>query len=216
MKSYQETILAKIHRLKQSSFGAVTIDSRFDMKIPMTLRLISMDCLRDSSLIRTLARWRKKHEAWFPAQFPVTSKRTAVWLQKRVLEEPDRLLFLIDVHGTYRGHVGLYRYNFGEKSCDIDNIVRGRAGYKGMMEQAIVLLMRWGQQEFGIETYTLETTSDNVRALALYTKIGFVETNRIPLVYRKTTDGGVWEKVDAHSSKNIQRYDVYMTRKGNI
>lgn len=146
----------------------------------ISLQLLTNQSVYDAHAIRLLSRWRKKHEAWFPTQFPVTHARTALWLQQRVQDEPDRLLFFVEAGGVLRGHVGLYRFDFDTKRCEIDNIVRGRSGYKGMMEKAVVALMRWGTDILGIEDYTLQTTSDNVRALSLYKKIGFFETNREP------------------------------------
>lgn len=211
MITYKDNTLQHIARIKSGAFGGMDISSR-----GIHLRPLTHEVIRDMHILRLLARWRKKHEFWFPAQFPVTLQRTAIWLQKRVLDEPDRLLFLIDVHGTYRGHVGLYRFDFDNKSCEIDNIVRGRAGRKGMMGEAIVLMMRWGMETLGLSFYTLQTTSDNVRALALYTRLGFVETKRIPLIYTKTSDGGEWLAAPNGYAKRIKRFDVYMTWKGTL
>lgn len=164
----------------------------------------------DMHIIRILARWRKKHETWFPAQFPVTAARTKSWLETRVLSEPDRLLFMIQIHGTYRGHVGLYRFDFENKTCEIDNIVRGRSGVRGMMESAIQSMMHWGTEALGITGYTLQTTSDNVRAIALYQRLGFTESKRIALVYNKTKEGGEWTEAPIGHKGKIQRYDVFM------
>ncbi len=201
--TYKSTVLQTIFEVKKKS---LTIQGE-----SCALELLTHDHRTDVHIVRLLARWRKKHEYWFPAQFPVTLKRTAVWLEKKVIEEPDRLLFMISDHGTYRGHVGLYRFDFEHHSCEIDNIVRGRSGPKGMMAQAIQLMMKWGRETLGLTQYTLQTTSDNVRALALYTRLGFVETKRVPLVYTKTSDGGLWEVASNENADNIKRYDVYMT-----
>ena len=201
--TYKSTVLQTIFEVKKKS---LTIQGE-----SCALELLTHDHRTDVHIVRLLARWRKKHEYWFPAQFPVTLKRTAVWLEKKVIEEPDRLLFMISDHGTYRGHVGLYRFDFEHHSCEIDNIVRGRSGPKGMMAQAIQLMMKWGRETLGLTQYTLQTTSDNVRALALYTRLGFVETKRVPLVYTKTSDGGSWEVASNENADNIKRYDVYMT-----
>lgn len=213
MNEHNTDILTTLARLKQSGFGSCDVISS-DSKHPLTLRLLTAQTVHDTHIIRLLARWRKKHEFWFPAQFPVSIQRTKIWLEKKVIHEPDRLLFMIMVHGTYRGHVGLYRFDFDNNSCEIDNIVRGRIGRKGMMAQAIQLMMQWGRDTLGLTSYTLQTTSDNVRALALYARIGFVETKRVPLVYTKTSDGGQWDIAPVGYTKRIKRFDVYMTGEG--
>lgn len=213
MNANKKDILSIIYTLKQAGFGTNDLTSP-DTSYPLTLRLLTSETVQNAHIIRLLSRWRKKHEFWFPAQFPVSMKRTKVWLEKKVIEEPDRLLFMIDVHGTYRGHVGLYRFDVEHKSCEIDNIVRGRSGQKGMMADAIRLMMQWGRKTLGITSYTLQTTSDNSRALSLYSKLGFVETKRIPLVYTKTTDGGQWLEAPEEYTKSIKRFDVFMTGEG--
>jgi len=157
------------------------------------------------------SRWRKKHEFWFQAQFPVDDERTIVWLQKRVLDVPDRVLFLIEIEGAFVGHVGLFRYDENSRSIDIDNIVRGEEGHKGIMQEALQLLMEWGKKELGVKTFTLQTTSDNEKALALYRRLGFTETKRIPLTYRQTEEGGEWVETERDDVK-IGRYEVFMVR----
>lgn len=215
MNAKKTQILSTIARLKQARFGSMDLVSS-ESKYPLILRLLTTQSVEDPHIVRLLGRWRKKHEYWFPAQFPVTMKRTASWLQNRVINEPDRLLFMIVIHGTYRGHVGLYRFDFDTNSCEIDNIVRGRIGRKGMMADAIQLMMHWGRETLGLTSYTLQTTSDNIRALSLYTRLGFVETKRIPLVYTKTHDGGEWKIAPDGYTKRIKRFDVYMTVRREI
>jgi len=172
--------------------------------------LLTQESVDNDHIVRLLARWRKKHEVWFPALFPVSGERTRSWLQKRVMDEQDRLLFMLQIHGTYIGHVGLYRFDFARRSCEIDNIVRGVAGYPGIMQSAIICMMVWGNKALDLNSYTLQTTSDNKRALTLYKKLGFVETKRVSLVYNKTTDGGAWEAASPGYKGSIRRYDVYM------
>jgi RimJ/RimL family protein N-acetyltransferase len=177
--------------------------------------LLTMDSHGDSRIIRLLARWRKKHEKWFPSQFPVSETRTASWLKKQVLDHPGRLLFMLRVHDIYMGHLGLFRFDFEKKTCEIDNIIRGRAGYPGLMACAISTMMAWGQTTLGLSGYTLQTTSDNTKALRLYESLGFAETKRIPLIYTKTEEGGEWLPAPAGQQK-IKRYDVYMRLKREL
>lgn len=209
MTIFETQTQEKIVAIKSNPSGTV---NAVGMVGPVQFQLISVTHSDEDNmqLIRLLARWRKKHEIWFPAQFPVTIKRTKEWVKTRVLFVPDRLLFMISIHDTYRGHVGLYRFDFDRKTCEIDNIVRGKSGTKGLMEFAIITMMEWGKKQLGLKGYTLQTTSDNARALALYTRLGFVETKRVPLIYTKTVDGGEWTTPAKGYTGSIERYDVYM------
>lgn len=210
--SIQERI-KKIRTLKESRFGTVFVDGHVGRRL-LRLDLLTASSVNNAHIIRLLSRWRKKHQQWFPSQFPITSSRTRVWLQHRVIDEPDRLLFMIHLSGTYRGHVGLYRFTSDYTSCEIDNILRGRVGGKGMMEESIRRMMDWGMQTLGIRTYTLQTTSDNVRAIALYARIGFREIKRVGLVYKKTSDGGEWQEAPKRYTGHIKKYDIFMKWEG--
>ena len=80
-----------------------------------------------------------------------------------------------DLNGIAIGHVGLYRFDFDRKTCEIDNIIRGEKGIPGVMTSAITALCRWGEEELGIQAYTLRCKVDNTKALALYKRCGFRE-----------------------------------------
>src|SRR4051794_794743 len=61
----------------------------------------------DDRLIETLARWREDNAHVYPTQFPVTFDGTKRWLRERLLDVPDRILFLIVTpQGHPVGHVG--------------------------------------------------------------------------------------------------------------
>lgn len=194
---------------KQPPFGRVRIPGNIGTNT-FFLTCITYDCLNDPMIISLLSRWRKENEYWFQAQFPMTDDRTKSWLQQRVLDVPDRILFLIDVGNHFVGHVGLFRYNQNQHTIDIDNIVRGETQYPGIMSEALRVLMNWGINDLGIKGYTLQTTSDNKKALAMYNRLGFSEVKRIPLVYTKTAEGGEWTETE--DGPSIQRYEVFMNK----
>ena len=113
---YQEMVLRKMKDLKHRPFGSVKIEETFG-GAPYTLLLLAGGCEQNPEIVSLLARWRKKHESWFPAIFRVTVEGTARWLKNQVIETPDRLLFMIRVDGRYMGHVGLFRFHFDQREC---------------------------------------------------------------------------------------------------
>jgi len=213
-KEYQEFVTKKIHVLKSKSYGSFVLhgkvgDQTFD------IIFLTAEKENDTAIISLLSKWRKKHEMWFTAQFPITNVRTKSWFKTLLIDKPDRLLFMIRVSDKYMGHVGLNRFNFKKRTCEIDNIVRGETGYPGLMEAAIKTMMAWGTRSLGVAGFSLLTTSDNSRAIALYTKLGFVTQKKVPLVYKKTSEGGEWVSTPRYKG-NILRYDVYMKKQSKL
>ena len=200
---------AALSRLKLSPFGEIAIEGIHDGKTFQLLPLTS-DRAEDLQLMSTLGRWRAGAQAWFPSIFPVTLEGTTRWYSKGLIEVDDRILFLIDVDGSPLGHVGLFRFDFELMECEIDNIVRGEPGWPGLIESAIRLMMAWGRSALEVATYTLKTTSDNQRALALYARLGFEETQRVALVQVHEKDRTEWLPVGVENDDPVARFEVQM------
>lgn len=207
-----KSILTYIKKIKLQSFGEVRIQGTLN-GTSYDLLLLTGETVEDAHIVSLLSKWRKKHERWFQAQFPITDERTKKWLKERVISVPDRLLFLISVDGVYMGHVGLFRFDLKTKRCEIDNVIRGEEGYPGIMSDAIETMMIWGRQELQLRGYTLQTMANHEKAWRLYRRLGFIETQRVPYVYKKTSDGGEWIEAPAGYSKPITRYNVFMKQR---
>ena len=193
-KSYKGMALETMYDFKHAPNAGSVIDCSFGSQ-SYRLTLLTTSHLEDQQIIQLCAKWRKQHEDWFPARFTVTVEGTAGWLKNGVVETPDRLLFMISVNGAYLGHVGLFRFEFDDRTCEIDNIVRGESGYPGLIGYAIAYMMRWCSNRLGLKWYTLQTFSNNERSLSLYLRLGFREVKRVPLL--KSEAEGRVEWVDA-------------------
>lgn len=171
-------MINKIKKIKEASFGDGFIGCQMgDLKYQ--LAPLTRDCCQKSDLVLLLAKWRRDNQKWFPPQFKVTLAGTKKWLKERVIEDPLRLLFLIKVNKEFIGHIGFNRFNLSKKTSQVDNVIRGRPGFPGIMSCSIISLMKWGQQTLDLKRFKVETTSDNKKALKFYRKLGFVETLRI-------------------------------------
>jgi RimJ/RimL family protein N-acetyltransferase len=202
-------ILTKIQELKHASFGKVVIDCNFN-NLRYSLVLLTADCSNNKDLMELIARWRKENEMWFADQFKVTTEGTIKWFKEKVIETPDRLLFIIKVHNDYIGHVGLFRFDFESITCEIDNIVRGEPQYPGIMGNAIIHMMNWGKTILELKGYSLKVLSDNERAMRLYKRLGFVEAKRIPLVCIRGDDRVEWIEAPNGYNQMIERYYIVM------
>jgi len=144
----------------------------------------------DPALVGLLARWRRENEHAFPSRFTVTEEGTARWLSAQVLDRPDRMLFMVtDRHGAPIGHAGLANAINDERSIEVDNIVRGVPDVEpGIMASAVLALIGWAEETLWPDTIELRVLASNVRAIRFYRGLGFVERDRVPMVWEGTAD----------------------------
>lgn len=198
--------LKKIQSLKKKPFKKVFLQASLNDN-NFKLFLLTKAVSDNYSMMVRLGKWRRKNQQWFLSQFPVSSERTKKWFLNNVIKTPDRILFIIFINKTYVGHVGLFRFNFKNKTTEIDNVVRGEKGYKGIMQISIEELMKWGEKELKIKNYNLKVLSDNTRAVQLYKRIGFKTIGKIPLYYEDSkTDGKIL--VEGTKGKKVKEYLV--------
>jgi RimJ/RimL family protein N-acetyltransferase len=209
MNYSKEIVLEKIKELKHLPFRQTTIDCKLN-DVDFKLVFLTSDCAENKELMDIIGRWRKKNEMWFSAQFDVTVERTTRWFKERLTNTPDRLLFIIKVGNDYIGHVGLFRFDFVNKTCEIDNIIRGEAAYPGIMYDAIKNIMDWGKNVLGLNGYSLKTFLDNERAIRLYERLGFKEVSRIPLIQKEGKDGLEWVEAPEGYNKKTDKYEIIM------
>jgi RimJ/RimL family protein N-acetyltransferase len=202
-------ILNKINKLKHEDFAKIVINCNFN-NFQYNLMLLTADCAHNRNLMELIGSWRKKNEMWFLSQFKVTTERTTKWFEERVIGTPDRLLFIINANEKYIGHVGLFRFDFENKTCEIDNIVRGEPDYPGIMGNAVLCMMKWGENKLDIKNYSLKVLSDNEKARRLYERLGFIEISRIPLIPVMGKDGLEWVEAPDGYDKGINKYYIVM------
>lgn len=182
-----------------------------------TIRLfvITEELLKRSSTIAFLASWRKKSNRWFPSQFQVTLAGTKKWAKEQLLDKSDRILFFFQAQNDAKpfGHAGFYRFDFENKSCELDNIIRGRISLKtkGGMTRGLEVLTKWGFEYLGLQKLDLRVFADNNRAVALYKRLGFREIEKIPLLRRKEKKSISWVEAKDHNEKQAKRFFVKMS-----
>ena len=95
------------------------------------------------------------------------------YLEDISIKDQTTLLFIIeDQNGIAHGHIGIK--GFSDQTIEIDSVMRGNEVHvPGLMDGALVTLMRFCEQELGVKEFTLEVISYNQRAIDLYTRNGF-------------------------------------------
>lgn len=147
--------------------------------------------IKDNGLIEKLSQWREENSFAYPTQFPITFEGTKNWLQGKLLDVPDRILFLVcNEFGETVGHLGFASCLNDQKIMEIDNVIRGdKKMSPGIMSAAMKALLIWAQKELSPSQIFLRVFEDNNKAIKYYEKMGFVKEKLIPL--RKHTDGSM-------------------------
>ncbi len=149
------------------------------------LRPLTVSSLNDDGLMESITKWRNAASKSFLTQFEATPDRTRRWLQDVVLRDDSRLLFLL--HSTTRivGHYGFK--NLTHESAEVDNLVRGEAGgHPQLIHFAEVALVKWLFSTFGISRLYGYVFGGNWQALDLHARVGFENSDLIPLVRMET------------------------------
>lgn len=134
----------------------------------------------DSQLVAELAKWRNANQFAYPSRFEVTVQGTTNWLASAVIENENRLLFLIqDSKGTAVGHIGLLQIE--DSVCEIDNVLRGEAEPSGIMTDALHVIENFAYLELGLEDLQLRVLKSNSHAVNFYIKNGYEILKEIPL-----------------------------------
>ena len=132
------------------------------------------------------AKWRNENPSMSGNEFIATTEGTEKWLRDLVINRDDRILFLIfSVDGTKIGHIGYSSFQFEDKSCEVDAVLRGeKLILPGMMTFALRALINWGLKELQLMVIRLRVFSDNVEAIDFYKRNCFyIEEENRPVVH---------------------------------
>jgi RimJ/RimL family protein N-acetyltransferase len=150
---------------------------------------VTRSALADDDLIQKLTNWRNMARKYFFTQFTATYDRTRDWLEKVVLSDSTRLLFIIHAK---TGAVGQYGFKLlSHDSAELDNLIRGElGGPPRLIYHAEIALVRWLFEMLEIKLILGFVLSDNYSALNLHRAVGFRATEVLP-VYKTETDGEI-------------------------
>jgi hypothetical protein len=144
------------------------------------LHPVTRAVLADDELIQKLTHWRNVASRYFFTQFTATCDRTRDWLEKVVLNDSSRLLFIIH---SKTGPVGQYGFKgLSHDSVELDNLIRGEmGGHPRLIHYAEIALVDWIFDVFELNRIRAFTLSDNHFVLNLHKSVGFKMGERIPL-----------------------------------
>lgn len=148
------------------------------------LRPITADYLQTiPDCVSLFSQWRAENPSLSLARFTITDERTKGWLDRLVVQNDNRIIFMIvDRKGEALGHIGYANFRENGKIAEVDSVLRGKKeGYPRLMEYAIAALVKWGKQELDLQAIDLDVWSKNEHAIRFYKRCGFMEDRLIPL-----------------------------------
>ena len=212
--SYQEYVVKIIDQYKQKGPGdipdPIPILNGQNAKVGF-LRAVTADYKEAvPGCVELFARWRKENPTISPSQFVITNERTEKWLNDLVINNNNRIIFLIqDLKDRYIGHIGFAGFRYEQKTAEVDSVLRGEKNVDpGMMQYAMAALLQWGRERLLLEHFDLEVLSDNAHAVSFYERCGFIKDKLIPLVKVETSDEVRW----IPSDKPVPNADKYYLR----
>jgi len=205
-RDYIENKIADCKKAINISKYSLALENSQGTLVPVT------EADQNPESIKLLAEWREKIQEYFPSQFKVTEEGTGKWLENAVLKTKDRLLFwVVNSKGEKIGHVGLFRFDYKQDFCELDNIARGIDNSdKGIIEAACKKLIEFAKNELKQKDIYLRVFADNSKAVKLYERIGFKEIQRVGL--RKIVDENStkWIDVIKDPYHKIEKYFATM------
>ena len=160
---------------------------------------------------RLICQWRIENELAFANRFVGTEEKTINWLDNILLPRADRILFMVcNVDNIPIGHLGYSCFDFVNRSCEIDNVVRGvKEGNKGLMSSAMNTILKWGRDVLELDNIYLKVLSDNKYAIKFYKRLGFIVKWYIPLYKVEKPDITEWVE-DQNSIETPDKFFIYM------
>ena len=122
------------------------------------------------------------------------------------------MFFVKDIFGETIGHVGISSFDYQNKTCEVDNIVRGKISrQKNAMNYAMQALLCWIDEKISPEFIYLRVFNDNTKAINFYDKLGF----QLDALHRIKKVENINKLKYPSSEKEVERFFVSMRIKCN-
>lgn len=151
---------------------------------PQENDLVRLRLLQADDLAHTLT-WRNQEQIrrWFFYDRLITSEQHKTWFDAYQAKDDD-FVFIIEDRASQQpvGQVALYHVDWEIQRCEFGRLMIGEAtaAGKGLALAATRLALEIAFKDLGLKEVYLEVYGDNLRALAVYQKAGFVFQEKRP------------------------------------
>lgn len=203
---FKETCRSEFDFLKNPSSISNLLASHIKIVNGGYLLPLSLLHLENEEIVNKLWSWREQHSYAYPSRSKTDVESTKKWIKKAVIDNPDRILFLIyDENQKLVGHAGFADASNSNCELEFDNILRGDiSSRKGLMYDVMTTLESWARSVLFPNSFYLRVLESNKHAVDFYKKIGFFEHRKYGLV-KETLENGyrLIESNDIHSESQI-------------
>jgi len=143
-----------------------------------------------------LTKWREMYRNNFGTDFSISEQKTREWLRKGVLENPDKIVFVIYVENRKIGIISTAEYDEKTNSAILDTMMKDPT-YKlpGLMTTIEKVYLKWMFDELNLSKITGFLFSDNKKMMNIHQKCGWTIIDIVPIQKISTDEGTKWEKI---------------------
>ncbi len=161
-----------------------------------------------SEIVEKFRGWRAANSESFFSEIRPSTESFESYLLDGPIGNHQKILFAIYRKNSLLGHIGLS--NVTKQSASLDNVIKSPSGESesriDVMGISIEGLLAWGASNLGINLFELVVRSDNLKAINLYSRVGFELKETLSL--RLTHIGSHIEYVNsslAESNTSVQK-----------
>ena len=158
--------------------------------------------------VNLLYNWRKKYRNMFATDFKMSEEKTRKWIKKGILENPEKIVFMINADNKKIGIISTATYDKKTNSAMLDTMIKDPT-YKlpGLMTVVEKVYLRWMFEGLKLSKITGFLFSDNEKMMNIHKKCGWVTIDVVPIEQKKMKDGTKWEEIKPKfSNKPVERY----------
>jgi hypothetical protein len=176
------------------------------------LELVSRDDLNNEELIEKVTLWRELNKTCFLTEFVPTIERTKTWLEKSIVDNPERILFKIfTLDNILVGHIGaIFRGTYIEYDYYILGI---KVDIKHFAITIARFFLLWLLEIENVSYVLGNVRSDNVHAMDFHIRTGFRVNRQVPLARIESQDNEVaFKEVTNESDASLYLVEIRATK----
>ena len=186
MNSFRQK-LKEIKKYVNKDFKRIKLESN-----EIILRIVDTN----DDTVNLLYDLREKYSNMFATDFEMTKEKTKEWIEKYILENTERILFMIYVNEREIGCIGNGGFDEKNNSSQLDNMMKDPTfKIPGIMTIVEKVYLKWMFDCFELSKIVGYLFSDNERMMNIHKKCGWVLIDTVPVKKVIHEEGIRWEEM---------------------
>jgi RimJ/RimL family protein N-acetyltransferase len=163
-------------------------DPNLSNDFKFSLKLIDSNIVSNYDFIKTFIQVRQQNQTNYFNRTVPTVANLSKYLAEGPISNPNHYMFTVS--GIDNEIILCCGFKIhADKNFEIDNVIRLSTRYPGLMTVSLESLCKWMRSNFEINSIFLRVISNNLSAINLYRKIGFVITDSVSLKSVRNAEG---------------------------